>query len=143
MLSLLDTAHKHVADWYVVFTDRENEYWWNRWLQPGFQHVQAWRSYRYGTQPNDVMWLRVDPFAALTVVELVFDVLPPWYRDPSMNVIRTRVARTALKLREGFSIGPFSCVEHVKALLGIRSFWLRTPWQLYKYIKKHGGVFVS
>lgn len=143
MLSLLDTANKHVAHWYVVFADRENEYWWNRWLKPGFQHVCVWRDYRYGPRPYDVMWLQVDPFAALTVVDIAFDPEPPWARNRSLTVVRTRVARQADKVRETFTVGPFTCVEHVKALLGIRSVWLRTPWQLYKHIRHHGGVLVS
>lgn len=143
MLSLLDTANRHVNHWYVVFSGRENDYWWNRWLKPGFEHVSAWRDYRFGPLPTDVMWLKVDAFAALTLAEIVFDPTPPWVKDQSMTVVRVRVARFAYKVRETFTIGPFTCVEHVKALLGIRKFWLRTPWQLYNYIRKHGKVLKS
>jgi hypothetical protein len=126
-----------------VFSGRENDYWWNRWLKPGFEHVAAWREYRYGPRPYDVMWLKVDAFAALTLAEIVFEPEPPWVKDQSMTVVHTRVARYAHKVRETFTIGPFTCVEHVKALLGIRRFWLRTPWQLYKHIRKHGKVMIS
>lgn len=143
MLSLLDAANRHAAKWYVVFCHRENEYWWTRWLKPGFQHVQAWREYRFGPEPTDLMWLRVDPFAALTVVEIVFNPTPPWKYDPGFTVLHVRTLREHTKIRELFTIGPFTCVEHVKALLGIRSFWLRTPWQLCKFIRKHRYVLVS
>ena len=30
----------------------------------------------------------------------------------------------------------FNCVEVVKALLGVRAFWVFTPWQLYKHLTK-------
>jgi hypothetical protein len=33
----------------------------------------------------------------------------------------------------------FTCVEQVKAFLGIRAWWILTPKQLYKYLRgKHG-----
>lgn len=143
MLSLLDAAHRHVVTWYVIFTDRDGVFWWNRWLRPGFQHVQAWREIRYGTRLDDVMWLRVDPYASMTTVDIVFEPEPPWRHNAKMTVAFVQVAAAVHKVRELFTIGPFSCVEHLKALLGIRSFWLRTPWQLYKHIRKHHGVLIS
>ncbi|MDP4795541.1 MAG: hypothetical protein NWR87_01390 [Rhodospirillales bacterium] len=32
-------------------------------------------------------------------------------------------------------LSPYSCVEAVKRVLGIRDRWVMTPWQLRKYIE--------
>lgn len=143
MLSLLDVAQKQTAVWHVVFTHRESEYWWLRKLKAGFQHVQAWKSMRYGAQPGDLMWLRFDPCAALTAVDIVLEPEPPWVKRTDMTVVVAQVARDQHQVREHFTLGPISCVEQLKALLGIKAFWLRTPWQLYKYIMKRDGVLIS
>ena len=143
MISLLDAAHRHVVYWYIVFSDRENEYWWNRWLMRGFQHVQAWREIRYGKRPDDVMWLHVDPFAAATLVDVVFEPEPPWRWDKTLTVVHVSSACDAQKVRELFAFGPISCVETMKSLLGVKSFWIRTPRQLYNHICKHNGVLIS
>jgi hypothetical protein len=68
------------------------------------------------------------------------DTTPPWLRFPDATVQRVQVFSTAYKVREWFSIGPPSCVETIKNALGIRSFWLRTPRQLYQHIQRRGGV---
>jgi hypothetical protein len=51
-----------------------------------------------------------------------------------------QVLSKAYKVREWFSFGPPSCVETCKNALGINSFWTRTPFQLYQYIKRRGGI---
>lgn len=38
---------------------------------------------------------------------------------------------------------PWTCVEAAKALLGIRAWWVLTPYQLYKYCEAHNGVDVK
>lgn len=40
-------------------------------------------------------------------------------------------------------LSPYSCVEAVKRVLGIRDRWVMTPWQLRKYIGKLNGEFKS
>lgn len=34
------------------------------------------------------------------------------------------------------SLLPITCVSVVKNFLGIRKWWIQTPWQLYRYLKK-------
>jgi hypothetical protein len=33
-----------------------------------------------------------------------------------------------------------ACVELSCHLLRVRSRWITTPWQLYSYLMKHGGI---
>lgn len=38
-----------------------------------------------------------------------------------------------------YSLTVMTCVEVAKYIIGIRSFFVKTPFQLYKYLIKHGG----
>lgn len=35
---------------------------------------------------------------------------------------------------------PWTCVEAMKSLLGIRAWWVITPYQLFKYCEAHYGT---
>jgi len=35
---------------------------------------------------------------------------------------------------------PWTCVEAMKSLLGIRAWWVITPYQLFKYCEAHHGT---
>ena len=35
-----------------------------------------------------------------------------------------------------FGLLPYSCVEVIKRVLGVRAWWIVTPYQLYKHLKK-------
>lgn len=141
-ISLLDVADCSTADWHVVYMTREQDHWWARHLKPGFQHCWLARPVSYGPNVSDIFWVRVDPCLPFVHTDVQFHAEPPWVRDHSMTVQRVACAHP-LKVREWFAFGPPSCVEIVKAFLGINKFWLRTPWQLYQYINARGGVIVS
>jgi hypothetical protein len=32
---------------------------------------------------------------------------------------------------------PLTCVEVAKRILGLRAWWIITPWQLFKFIRKN------
>lgn len=141
-LSLLDVAGLDTADWHVIYMNRAQDYWWAKKLKDGFQHVWLAKPVQYGPLVSDRLWLRIDPCLAFVHADVQFHAEPPWVRDHSMTVQRVTCARP-MTVRDWFAIGPPSCVEHVKAFLGFRSLWVRTPWQLYQYIQKRGGVIVS
>lgn len=139
-VSLLDMQGCTATRWYVVYKDRENPRWWNTFLKPGFQHVEVWRPIRYGPQVSDIFWLVIDPGLEYLEAEVVFTPLPPWHTDTSLTVQYVVGLCRAKKVRDWFHVGPVTCVEMVKVCLGVKSFWLRTPWQLYRYIARRGGV---
>ena len=141
--SLLDTAGCLVSTWFVVYHRRDWTRWFFRGLKPGFQHVELARPIYYGPGVNDVAWIHVLPMFEMLDVEIATDPQPPWVRCPQSTVQKVTAIRPTGKVRQWFHIGPFSCVEMVKTALGINSFWLRTPWQLYKYIAHRNGVIRS
>lgn len=56
------------------------------------------------------------------------------------EVLQRVQARVPLGSPPWAILAPGTCVSVVKACLGIRAWWVLTPYQLYKYIAKHGGV---
>jgi hypothetical protein len=133
-MSLLDVGPEdRVIDWYVLFHPREPHRWWVRFLKPGFRHVDLMRPLK-----DSWLVLRLD----LEILEnhVEFDPTPPWIKYPEATIIPVTVLMRAHKSRRAFHIGPFSCVEFTKAALGITSFWLRTPFQLYKYLHRRNGI---
>lgn len=141
-LSLLDVGALDTANWHVIYMNRAVDYWWARRLKDGFQHCWLAKPVSYGPELTDVMWLRIDPCLPFVHADVFFQAQPPWVLDHSMTVQRVSCARP-MTVRDWFSVGPPSCVEIAKAFLGIRKFWLRTPWQLYQFIRERGGVIVS
>ena len=141
-LSLLDLAGRDSVTWYVLFMNRENPRWWNRFLKPGHQHIQLWRRVPYGTGLTGYFWLVADPGLEHVDTKIDWSPQPPWDRDPSITALRVEAAVRSKKVRDWFFFGPLTCVELAKAHLGIRSAFIRTPWQLAKYLRAHNCSLV-
>lgn len=139
-LSLLDIAGMKVCEWHVVYHDRVPYRPVFKLLKPGFRHVELARPIYYGPGLNDVAWLHVLPMFEMFDVELSTDPRPPWVRCPASTVQVVTAMRPLGQVREWFHIGPLTCVEAAKWALGIQSFWLRTPWQLFTYIRQRNGI---
>lgn len=134
--SLVDLAYRYPVDLWVVFTDLDTEHtslsrsslWYL--MEPGFQHVEIWR--RMSTN----LWIRCDP--SVEVIDVQVFNLPPWQILERLNptVMRVRRVVTKGRWRERFHVGPMSCVELAKAFLGVSGFFIRTPLQLYNFLRK-------
>lgn len=141
--SLLDLADHKVRDWYVVYHHREPYYSFTKFLKPGFRHVELTRPLYYGPNVEDVAWLNVLPTFEMLDVELAHDPRPPWIKCPDSTVQKVTAIAPLMSVRSWFDIGPPTCVEVVKMALGLRAFWVRTPWQLYQHIAKCEGIINS
>lgn len=140
-LSLIDLANCKTAEWWVVYFDRDPpEIFPQRWLKRGFRHIELCQRVSLGTRPDEAVWLLLMPTSEMLQVALQVDPRPPWHRYPGLAVQKVTTVRPYYWLRSRFELGPQSCVEVAKAALGIRSFWVRTPYQLYKYIRKRNGI---
>jgi hypothetical protein len=132
VLSLFDTSDKRIVDIWLAFYDRPRDrgFFW-RFVKPGFRHVEVWKY-------NGIFWLRIDP--AMEHLDFTADIGPPWVSLAHLKPTVLRVTRAvpALKVREPWFVGPVTCVEIAKACLGMRDFFVRTPYQLYK--KAKGGT---
>jgi hypothetical protein len=109
-------------------------HWWDRWLQPGFTHcyLLIW---------DEVVWLLADPTLSHLRVAILDQYEPEdpasWLVDPDATIIEARpeVVDT-YRARSPWVAGPLTCVETCKAVLGIRDFWILTPWQLYRRVRR-------
>jgi hypothetical protein len=142
-ISLLDTPNYKTRTWYLVYHHREPYRWWTNFLEPGFRHVELTRPLYYGPGVNDVGWLNVLPTFEMLDIELSGNPTPPWVRCPDSTVQKVTGARLLTTLHTPIDLGPVTCVSIAKAMLGIRAFWVKTPYQLYKFLKKRGGVVIS
>jgi hypothetical protein len=136
LIGLLDLAYKEPVDWWLVF--RNSEHYrpvLERWLKPGFRHVELWR-------PTDGVWLRVDP--CLEFIEVSAHDQAPWVCMPvewNSTFLRVRQIVSHGKVRKSFFAGPLTCVELTAAVMGIKTpFWCRTPYQLYKHLWRTNSV---
>ncbi|MEL3889541.1 hypothetical protein V6B08_04675 [Ferrovibrio sp. MS7] len=119
----------------IVFADQTG-LWWLRWLRPGFRHCYAFYRHSAG-------WLRLDPLSHR--LDLDFR---PGSGDATLDALDL-AARLRLEGRLALTVPvrpapprlapplPFSCVEAVKRLLGIHSWSVCTPWQLFLFLRKY------
>ncbi len=124
------------VQWYLIFTPAKTRRWWDRWLKPGFNHVYAMRW-------DGFNWLIVNPRSDYLQVENSA-VCDHTLRDVAIGKA-TAVMGVLCEVPEGtlrsrFFAGPVTCVEVLKSLLGIRAFFVFTPWQLYKYARSRRGT---
>jgi hypothetical protein len=139
-LSLLDLVDRQAITWYVCYCNRQNPRWWNSFLKTGYQHVQLRRPVRYGPEIEDVLWIVLDPALSHLDVALLGPQAAPWIDPEVQHTQRVECAPNWRRVREWFSFGPITCVEVAKTGLGINSWRVRTPWQLFKYLRKRGCI---
>lgn len=142
-LDLFDTAGSKVREWYVVYHPRTPYYRLSGLMKQGFRHVELVRPLQYGSGVNDVMWLQLLPTFEMLDADVCIDPRPPWVMCPNSTVQKVTAVRKMPSVREWFHVGPVSCVEVAKFALGIKSFWVNTPYQLFKYIQRRNGVIIT
>jgi hypothetical protein len=127
---VFDLIGRSMSDWYLVYYDRpgsDRGYW--EFLKKGMRHVEAWKL-------DGGLWLRFCPYLEAVEVEIAPTLEPPWIALPEATVQRVQTVWPHGHARSWFFFGPITCVEMVKALLGINSPWIRTPYQLFKFCKR-------
>lgn len=130
MISLLDTPDAYMVDVWVAFYDHPSERRLSRlWklLEPGFSHVECWKEDRGA-------WARAD--TCLEFLNAEVHLQPPWGVLPHARFVHVTRLVPLGKIREPFFIGPITCVELSKAMIGLRAPLVRTPFALYKHLRK-------
>lgn len=123
--------------WYLVFTGDRRAAWWNIFTRhrPGFQHVAA---YRYC--PVGERWILVDWHARLlnveTLTEQGVEAIINAACKGELRVLQVQAALAEKRLIPG----PAYCVTSMKQLVGLRAWWVWTPWQLYCALRARGAT---
>lgn len=117
----------------VIFADRADSPLL-RWLKPGFRH--CFIAIEIGT-----CWVIIDPLKGRIAVDLLpQDVgLDPAsvYAGLGHRVLRCK-AQEAEPSPKMPLLSPLTCVNVVKRLLGVRAFWVQTPFQLFAHLERVG-----
>jgi len=129
--SLVDTWEQSFTDWYVVFEHGDMPYWWAKYLHPGIRHCYALRW-------DGFNWIAFHPKLGHTDIEILsygsYEDIQNILIDTDCSVIiHVKVWRESTRIRSPWPTA-VTCVEQIKALLGIRKWFLFTPYQLFNYL---------
>lgn len=116
---------------WVVFSGKA-DLPWLRFLKPGFRHC-------FVLLHDGLHWFSCDPMLNRTEIRVHRHVpadydLPSWLAGRGLTVVPARMER-AHKSPAPWMF--YSCVEAVKRVLGLRRFFIFTPWQLYRHLIQH------
>ena len=128
----MDMGCNLVKNVYVVFRKSSLDHWIYNWLDPYFQHC-----YTVEESEGGHFWIIVDSKLPHLDVSIVAKELYPTVRDiepDGVILLRKAIIRPDANR---YTLSLSTCVETTKAVLGIRSFWCWTPYQLYKRLS-HG-----
>jgi len=114
-------------DSYIFFTYTNRNYWWVRFLRPGFSHC----------------YLLIKQDVGYVCVEMsIYSMEVNYY--PSIREFKKTLDKTTVVIKNYTDVNqslpmpffrPFTCVEMVKRVLGIKQWSIFTPYQLYRYLK--------
>lgn len=129
--SLLDVLDKEPIEGWVLFT--QSSYWWSRFLKKGFSHCSLL------IRKEDI-WVMMSPSLGFAQIHLLPVGVTLKNIIPNVScMIRFKVWATRKRYRLPWVISPFTCVEQIKAFLGIRNPVILTPYQLFKHLGGHDG----
>ena len=127
----MDQAAKETVEYFVVFKKTELKHWIFRFLDSEIQHVYAMRK-----SEGEQFWIIIDPLRSHTQVKMVLvDDYPHPRCYTGEDAVIVPVKSTIDAKTNRWTLCMFNCVEVVKSLIGIRSFWTFTPYQLFKLLK--------
>jgi len=122
--------------WYIVFCEADRRHWWDHlWRTPlGFSHCYALRWDGWN-------WISINPgvyFTDIAILPGTHENALQEYLPAGATVVEVEAFRQKDRIRGRWWVGPMTCVEQIKALLGLPVGWLFTPWHLYRYLMRDG-----
>jgi hypothetical protein len=127
----MEVSGSVTEEWYVIFTNPKYKNVLAPFLQEGFHHVFAMKKTEGG-----LMWQIINPMRSHIHVDIeAVDTYPHprLYAGGDAIILPVKAKIDTLRFRG--TLGVFNCVEVVKGLLGIKEFWIWTPYQLYKHLR--------
>ncbi len=135
-MNLLDVPREwQLSDptrWYVVFCSAKEYHWWDYIFRTraGFSHVYALRW-------DGFNWIAFNPSVEFTDIVILpgtseralYDHIPK-----GATIVEVEAFRRCNRIRGRWWVGPMTCVEQIKALLGLSVGYVWTPWQLYQHL---------
>lgn len=126
----MSSDDQQIEEWYVCFRDARANHWVQRFLKKGFEHCYAFK-----TSPGGQFYITLNP----TYSHLDVDLLSVNEENFNMLTNNCKFVKIIVKYDTSHKRGGichFNCVEVVKALIGVKGFFIFTPHQLYKRVAK-------
>lgn len=125
----MDKDIKHTVTWHIFFKPTTLKHWIFRWLNPEIQHC-----YMVKESEGGEFWIIMDRKGCCTDVRIESKLNYPHVRmlDPDSVMLSIRAIITPSAYQH--TLGINSCVDVCKGALGLRQFWIWTPYQLYRYL---------
>lgn len=138
-LSLLDTVDEPIA--LVCYTNSDNRHWFQLGMKDGFEHcfIVYWNGY---------MWLRLEKLFGYHYAEPILHLdgyilnnenIKSYFESKGYVCQTVDLSKRSDKLRCKHVFTLYNCVEYIKDFLGVSAWYVKTPYQLYKWIDKHYG----
>ena len=125
--------------WYIVFGYSQTPHWWGKILKRGFDHCWAIRWTGHSWLVYHPAYGAVDVYSLDNLGYKESNNLPEIVQYTGYTaILYVKIHCDRGRLRVPWIYVPATCVEAVKYLLGLRAFWINTPYQLYKYLSKKG-----
>jgi len=125
---------------YVVFEDRTkpNIHWFQYPMQSGFRHCYLihWDGYSWFRVENTYGYLHFKELVLLEDYVVQGVDISNWFRSKGHTLVKVDLAKRSDSIRTPWLFTPNTCVELVKNFLGIGSWSIITPYQLFKYLRK-------
>lgn len=128
-MSLINGDTIRSEEWVVCFSKASQKHWVQKFLHKDFQHCYAFK-----LSPGGKFFMLVDPIRSYTMVDLI-PASNEAFEELTENVTFLTVIATIDLMKDRGHFCRFNCVEMVKALIGLKSFWTFTPRQLYRRLK--------
>lgn len=123
------------VEWYVVFTESGYSSRFMRLLRPGFRHCYAMKKTEGGN-----FWQIINPRLTYLDVGQVLVSRYPTVRDyAGEDAVILNIESSTEGSKPRGMLCWFNCVEVIKAVLGVKQFFVFTPWQLYNYLRINHG----
>ena len=121
-------------EWLIFFYTPYNQAWYTKWRKKGFTHVGA-----MSFNPKFNCWLMVEGLYGGLQVELLdkdeADKVITYVKKLHGIVLKGKDIIIP-KFRGEWWVKEHSCVSYMQRLLGLRKFWLFTPYQLFCALRK-------
>ena len=136
-MSLRHGAHPFTGRRALVVFSGRTDFPWLRFLKPGFRHC-------FVAVKFDGCWVVIEPLSHRTDVAvcefMTAGQLTNFYLSQGLKVVLTRTKDPG---PEPAPWRPFTCVEAVTRILGLRAPAVLTPWQLFRHIIKKRKIILD
>ncbi len=124
-------THRKRVDCFVIFTQSSYKHWAMKFFYRPISHC-----YVMVKSEGGHFWQIIDPTVSHLDINIKFVEDYPHPRQYAGDKAVIVPVRAYIDPKPRWGLCFFTCTEVVKSLLGIKSFWTFTPFQLYKYLMK-------